>query len=347
MTSGEPLVEQESSFVSVRKLLVFVFAAMIIYLIMLFYSRFEEVVSVMSSLELWWVIPVMISLSFLNYIIRYFKWQYYLHRIDVNMSHADSFSTFLAGFTLTVSPGKIGEAIKGYFCKDLEGAPVAKTVPVVISERVTDLLAMVILAGFAFLAVFTGGNQLFLIIISGALVFFGALMLTRPAFYDRILKRMMSIGPLKRFEESCDQIEDTMVKTLSPKPMLLGTAVSIPGWFMECLELWLLLGLMTGQGLPSFTVGSIMLLAQATFIHAGASAVGAVLFFLPAGLGGYEVFAAYMITLLVVNNPSIAIAATLIIRFVTLWFSVIVGFIALAVVTKRIRDRECSTLPQA
>ena len=123
--------DQEQSFISLGKLIAMVIIAVIVYLIMIFVDQWDTVISHLVSIEWWWILPTMMGLSFLNYLIRYAKWQYYLHRIDVHFSHTDSFSIFLAGFTLTVSPGKIGEMIKGYFCRDVDGTPVAKTVPVV------------------------------------------------------------------------------------------------------------------------------------------------------------------------------------------------------------------------
>ncbi len=344
---SEVEMEKESrSFISMGKLLALILIGVVIYLVMFLFANWEEVVAALATIEWWWVVPVMMGFSFLNYIIRYFKWQYYLHRIGVYFSHADSFSIFLAGFTLTVSPGKIGEAIKGYFCRDVDGTPVAKTVPVVVSERLTDLLSMVIIAAFTFLFLFSGGNQILLVIAVGGIVIVGAFVLTNKTFYNKILKRMTSFGPLKQFQDSCDVIEDTMVRTLSPKPMLFGTTISIPGWFIECLEMWLLLSLLTQSSLPTLSPESLLLLVQATFIHASASAIGAVFIIAPAGLGAYEVYAYAAMTAFGIAK-SIAVASVFLIRFVTLWFSVIVGFIALGVVTKRNRDRKDKSSQQA
>lgn len=333
--NGKPLI-------SVRHLILFVFIGMIIYLVILFYGRIDEVLSAIGAIPWWWAIPAMMGLSLINYGIRYLKWNYYLRRIDINLSHIDSFSIFLAGFTLTVSPGKIGEAIKGYFCNELDGTPVAKTAPVVISERVTDLLAMVLLAGLAFIIGFGGENQLVLLGLVGFAVVVAALVLGNRTFYERVLQRLTSVGPLKRFQDSCDQIEETMTRTLSPEPLVVSTLISIPGWFMECLELWLLLSLITGGGLPSFAPQSLALLVQATFVHATASSVGAVLIFLPGGLGGYEGVAISIMEILVGIARNLAVASTIIIRFVTLWFSVAVGFAGLGIVQHRTRCREAA-----
>jgi uncharacterized protein (TIRG00374 family) len=342
MVGEEEVTQEEDSFISTGRLVAFVLIGMVIYLLMAIVDQWDQVIATIAGIEWWWIVPTMMGLSFLNYLIRYGKWQYYLRRIGVNISHTDSFSIFLAGFTLTVTPGKIGEAIKGYFCREVDGSPIAKTVPVVISERVTDLLAMVIISVLSFAAILTSGNQLLLVLFAGALVLVGALVLTNSKFYNRILKKLTTFGPLKRFEESIDQVEDTMVRTLSPKPMIIGTLVSVPGWFMECLELWLLLSIVTGAGLPAFTSTSLFLLAQATFVHASASAVGAILVFLPGGLGGYEIYARSVLTTFGIL-AAVATASVFLIRFVTLWFSVIVGFVALAFVTRRNRERECQT----
>jgi uncharacterized membrane protein YbhN (UPF0104 family) len=121
--------------------------------------------------------------------------------------------------------------------------------------------------------------------------------------------------------------------------MVLASAVSIPGWFMECIELWLLLSILSGAGLPSLSVASLMLLLSATFIHSTASVIGA-LVFTPGGLIGYEVTAGILIPALVAVSAGIAAAAVILIRFVTLWFSVIVGFVALGIITRKRQTRK-------
>ncbi len=346
MTNGEEISTRTGNeFISIRKLIAFVLIGAVVYLAILFYVQIDLVIAAISSLP-YWIIPAMIALSFLNYLIRYVKWQYYLRRIDINLSHADSFSIFLAGFSLTTTPGKMGEAVKGVFISDIDGTPLAKTAPVVVSERATDLIAMIILALAGFSIGFAGGDQLYLIVLLGAAAVVGAIILGRSEFYNGILQKLTSFGPLKRFSDNSNLIADTMTKTMSPKPMAVSTAISVPGWFMECIALWLLLSILSGAGFPSLSQASLFLLLQATFIHATASAIGAVSF-LPGGLIAYEGTAGILIPLLLGFTESQAGVAIIIIRFVTLWFSVIVGFVALAVVERRRRVREQSSSHQA
>ncbi|RDE10807.1 MAG: hypothetical protein C4K47_10915 [Candidatus Thorarchaeota archaeon] len=327
--------ERRSSLISIRRLLVFVFLGVVVYMLLGLYARVDQVAAALASVPIW-VLPIMMVLSFLNYGIRYMKWQYYLHRIDVRLSHSDSLRVFLAGFTLTATPGKIGEAIKGYFINDLNGTHVARTAPLVVSERVTDLLAMVILALVGFGLGAESTEQMETLMLLGGIVLVAAVILGRRELYDRLLKKLTSLGPLKRFSDSCDVIEDTMARSLGPRPMFVSTAISLPGWFMECLELWLLLSILSGAGLPSLQISSLVLLLQATFIHCAASVIGAVTF-MPGGLGTYELTSMLLMTKLIGLSDPVAGAATILIRFVTLWFSVIVGFIALGLLSRRIR----------
>ncbi len=340
MTAGDVQVSNSrTSFISTRKLIGFLIFSVVVFALVGWYGKVEDVITALSTIPWFWILPVMMALSFLNYVFRYFKWQYYLKRINVNLNHTDSFSVFLAGFTLTATPGKIGEAIKGYFVQEIDGTPVAKTMPIVVSERVTDLLAMVILALLGFTLGINAGDQLFTVILLGGAALAGAIVLGNRAFYQRILVRMTSFGPLKRFQDSCDIIESTMTQTLSPKPMLVSTTISVPGWFMECIELWLLLSILSGAGLPSLTFASLNLLLSATFVHSTASIIGAVTMS-PGGVGTYEITSMALITYLLAMGETLASAATILIRVVTLWFSIAVGFVALAFITRRIKSKK-------
>jgi uncharacterized protein (TIRG00374 family) len=94
--------------------------------------------------------------------------------------------------------------------------------------------------------------------------------------------------------------------------------------------------------LPSLELASLVLLLQATFVHSTASIIGAVSF-LPGGVGTYEITSVALLTFLLGIPPALASAATILIRVVTLWFSVIVGFVALGIVTRSTRKRRATS----
>ena len=45
-----------------------------------------------------------------------------------------------------MTPGKVGEAVKAVLLRASHGIPVARTAPIVVAERVTDLIGLLLLA---------------------------------------------------------------------------------------------------------------------------------------------------------------------------------------------------------
>jgi uncharacterized protein (TIRG00374 family) len=118
-----------------------------------------------------------------------------------------------------------------------------------------------------------------------------------------------------------------MAALLTPGPLMLTTLLSVAAWLCECAGFWLVL-----RGLP----GGAIPVQLAIFIYAATTVLGA-LSFLPGGLGVTE---GSMILLLVRTargmTHSAAVVATILIRLCTLWFSVLVGVVALLAFRRRI-----------
>src|SRR6185503_20386935 len=65
-----------------------------------------------------------------------------------------SLLVFLSGFVLTVTPGKLGEVFKSAVLAAVHQVPAARTAPIVVAERLTDVIGVVLLivagsAGFS------------------------------------------------------------------------------------------------------------------------------------------------------------------------------------------------------
>jgi uncharacterized protein (TIRG00374 family) len=111
----------------------------------------------------------------------------------------------------------------------------------------------------------------------------------------------------------------------------VAVGLGLISWAGECLAFYLVL---LGLGFAPDTT----LLLQATFILAMATLVGAASM-LPGGLGAADASVTGLLLLLVRAAPMsqpVAVAATLLIRFCTLWFGVLLGLVALAVVGRRL-----------
>ena len=77
------------------------------------YSGFHKVVDALEHYA-WATAAGALCLAAINYLLRFFKWELYLRRLGVRIPIGDSFGIFLSGFSLTVTPGKVGEVLKSY-----------------------------------------------------------------------------------------------------------------------------------------------------------------------------------------------------------------------------------------
>lgn len=271
----------------------------------------------------WWLLPAVLGLTLLNYVLRFVKWQYFLRVLGVaGLTRRDSMLIFVAAFTMVMTPGKVGEFLKSYLVKVRSGAPMTRTAPIIFVERFSDGFAMLILAG-AGLTVFRYGWQ---VLIAGALVSIAALVVIQRDAWMLAMLRMIGrtrIG--KNRAEALETLYGSTRSLLRLRPFSVAISIGVVSWFGECLALYLVL---VGLGVPA----SWHLLLAATFVFAAATWIGGASM-LPGGLGAAEASVAGLL-LLTINDPamstSLAAAATLLIRFATLWFGVLIGVVALS-----------------
>lgn len=98
------------------------------------------------------VASLIIGLALINYVVRVFRWHWWLILIGVRIRRWDSSRIFGVGSLMVMTPGKVGELLKSYMVKNVTGTPMSTTVPVIVSERVIDGIAMLLLASVGLLA---------------------------------------------------------------------------------------------------------------------------------------------------------------------------------------------------
>lgn len=277
-----------------------------------------------------WLLPLACGLSFLNYVVRFARWQRYCKLLDVKLKTGTSFLIYLAGLSLTVTPGKMGEVFKSWMIREVDGSPVTRTAPIVIAERFTDLLAFLVLVGFSGIATQPDYAWIFwvtLVLCAFLLVLFGSERAAHAVC--GILARVPVVG---RFAPKLVAAFDSTRILTSPRELVLPTFVATIGWGLECLGFWLIANSLLDGG----DGGGVPFLF-ATYSFALAAVAGAVVILFPGGLGITE---GTMSGLLQSRYSALgvateaarakAVSATLLIRLCTLWFAVAVGLIALA-----------------
>jgi uncharacterized protein (TIRG00374 family) len=262
----------------------------------------------------WWLLVPALVLSLANYGIRYLRWQMYLQRSGVAVPGWLSLRIFMCGLVLSVTPGKLGEVLKAWLVRMHVGAPVARTAPVVVAERVTDLLALVVLLFIGSCIVGSGWPQL---VASGGISVALVLALASPRVARATLHVVERVGFLRRHAERVEAAYESMRFLLQPRLLVEATLLGAVAWFAECLGFWVVL----------YGFGVAEPVARATFIYAFSTLIGALLL-LPGGIGGTEGSMVAMLAADGVSRPH-AVAATFLIRAATLWFAVLCGALVL------------------
>ena len=270
------------------------------------------------------VVPVLL-LTVWNYALRWLKFQWYLKLLGVNgVPVSTTTLVFLSGFAMSLTPGKAGELAKSLFLRDLAGAPIARTAPIVFAERLTDGIAMLLLASAGLVGFRLGVPALLAV---AAMAVLAVLLIQARPLAHAVFRVAARVKAARRLVASVEIAYDSVRELLGWRRLALGVGLGTVSWAGECLALYLIL---LGLG----AAPSAVLLNQATFALASASLVGSASL-LPGGLGAAEGTVAGVLELLAGQPKEVAAAATLLIRACTLWFGVALGSVALAALTRR------------
>ncbi|HLG31623.1 MAG TPA: lysylphosphatidylglycerol synthase transmembrane domain-containing protein [Ignavibacteriaceae bacterium] len=302
-----------------KKVLISIVIAGIVYLAFTIYADYEEVLLAFYRFDLILILPLLL-LSFLNYITRFFKWDYYISIVGVELKKTDSFSIFMTGLIMSVTPGKIGELLKAYLVKEVTNTSVSKTAPIIFAERVTDFISLLLITVTGAFAFDYGSN--IVIIVSLFLVILVIAISNKRLALD-VLTLLEKIVFIKKYLTNLHTAFESSYLLLKPKPLLLMTLLSLFSWGFECLGYYIIL----------LNFGIDFGLFWAFFSYSFATIIGAISM-LPGGLGITEGSLTFM---LIRENISknVAFATTFIIRVVTLWFAVFVGVLSVIIYQKR------------
>jgi len=265
----------------------------------------------------WDLYPIVLVLTLVNYTLRGLKFHYYLRQIGADtIPIYESFRIFVAGFPLAVTPGKVGEALKGVWIHKKTGVLTAKGISVVLAERITDGLAVMLLSTLGVIA-----YPLYWPAFVGILIFLLSIILIsqiQPLAFS-LLNLTSRLPLIKRFACGLRDFYTGSLILFKPIPLMAGVGLGIISWLFEGIGFFIIL---LGLGLPP----SLDTLSIAIFILAFSTVIGAVSA-LPGGLGAAEASIGGMLILFLELGNEISTAATLLIRFATLWFGIGLGLV--------------------
>ena len=297
-----------------NRLILVLVAVVGIYAIFLFTSDFNIISEKISNFKINYL-PLILFLVTASWCPVFIKWHFLLKNCEIDIPLTKSIAVFFSGIAFEITPGQIGALIKSQILKTSSNIPRTKTVPIVIVEKVYDLIGAILASVIGIIIL---GMEIYLIAIAiSVLAFIFFFMYHKPAselFFNRITK-------LKFFSKHIENISgfyEIVQKSTNVRAATICILLALAYWFMVSAAAY--------YTLISFDV-NILDYLKVLAIYSTSTLLGAISF-IPAGIGITEGSIAGLFTLNGIDVSTALILAVMI-RIFTLWYSVSVGFIAL------------------
>ncbi len=261
----------------------------------------------------WGQLGILLALSLGNYALRALRWHLFANALALKTSLSRNAIIYLAGFALTITPGRVGELVRLRWIKRETGVGILQSSPMMLGDRAADLAGVAVLLLVAALLALGGAGGVYWV---AGLALLLAILATSPKFLTRLITlAWKTLGRGARLFASLRRAVRQMALFATPKVVLPVLLLSALGWLFEGYAFYLLLGWL------GVAMGFWMAVGIFLFSMLGGGATG-----LPGGLGGAE---AVMVGLLSLQGVPLdaALAATIIIRITTLWFAILIGII--------------------
>ncbi|MEL6177578.1 MAG: lysylphosphatidylglycerol synthase transmembrane domain-containing protein [Myxococcota bacterium] len=288
----------------------------------------------------WSAFALALLLSTGNYVLRFVKWEIFLRQLDIRVPLGRSALIFTAGFTMSVTPGKMGEVLKSVLLRQSDQVPVARSAPVVLAERLTDFIALLVLAATGIGTYQYGTTALY---VTAAAVVVSIAAVSTPAVALGLLGLIERLPLVKVVGPKLREAYEAIHILLKPGPLIATSVLSVASWGLECVAFWLVL-----HGFDAVPgAGVSMDLFGGTFVFAMTTILGAVSF-MPGGLGVAEASMIGALMLLgMVQSEAVASAAAVLTRLATLWWAVGWGFIGFVLFQRWVGPSAPSAEPAA
>jgi glycosyltransferase 2 family protein len=272
------------------------------------------------------IVALIFGLAILNHGLRYWRWERLTARVaTVEFKRRAMLPVYLAGSVFIFTPGRLGEAVKSVYAREYCGVPVSASVPVLVIERVADVLVMTLLAGTGLLL---QGERASLM--AGGIVVGVALLLLvswRPLLGWFAARRFVTAAWRVTLTQIIDTAQASQRSLLRPSALGTNLALGTSAWMLEIMIFYLALvalGVSPGIDLYIFALAAFPL-----------ASLGGSLSFLPAGLGVTEGGLAVLAIFLGGLSPETAVFAAFLARAAILGVVLLTGLPALLRLARR------------
>lgn len=310
------------------KIIVFFGMALLIYLLFILYADVKKITSLVFQFR-WNILPLLLLLTLLNYLLRAIRFHLYLKELSIKVTFLRSILIFFSGLSMTVTPGKTGEIIKAYLVNKTTQNKLSELIPLLIVERLTDGIAMIIMAvGGIFILKSSG---LFFFLAAVFVLCFIAVVKAQNYVISLILLLEKRFPRLKMLDFFLIFFKNSQ-KLLTLKSLSLGIGIGILAWSLEGISLFILV--------REFTQLDLFNGISISFFIFSFSSIAGFFAFIPGGIGVAEGSITYFLGQFFSLPVSQAIFITILFRFITLWLGVSIGLICLMVYLRKYLKRQ-------
>ena len=285
-----------------------------IYAIFLFISDFSIISEKISNFKINYL-PLILFCVSASWTPLFLKWHFLLKNCEIHVPLKKSILVFLSGPAFEITPGQIGALVKSQILKTSSNIPRTKTVPIIVVEKVYDLIGAVLASIIGIVILGMEPHLIVIAILVLVTIFF--FVYYRPAseiFFKQITKRKF----FSKYVENISDFYEIVHKSTNVKVATICILLALTYWFMVSAAAY--------YTLIAFDI-NILDYLKVLAIYATSTLLGAISF-IPAGIGITEGSITGLFTLNGID-VSTALILSVMIRVLTLWYTVGVGFVAL------------------
>ena len=295
-----------------RNFLLVVVSMIVLYIVFLIVSDFNVIREKIFDFKTDYL-PIILLLAPLSWVIVFFRWHFLLKNSNIIIPKKENFKIYMAGFAMSVTPGKVGELIKSQFLKSKYGVSRKNTLPIIISEYFYHMVGVLVVS---IIGVYYFEFSLYIIILTSALIITTLTIISSETFFKKFLNLISKRNFLKKYVSPISDSHIIFKKSTRGKIFIISSGLSIAFWLTEVLIVYFVFLSFNILNFEFFKIAAIyttsLILGMLSFLPMGVGVVEGSL----AGFLNYEGI-----------DISIALTLVILIRIFTRWYGVIVGLI--------------------
>lgn len=291
-----------------------------ILLVLLYFSDINRIFNLFLNVNIVYI-AFAIFLWVITACLRTFRWIFLLKKVGIDIDFSLCFKILVSGLFLSnLTPGKIGDPLRSVLLKRVCNAKISITLPSLILERLSDVLAMMCLSllGFIFFLKFTFFSIWFYAVLLYLFIFFLCFHILRSEkWIGKLALLFRAVKDRNKIKGFYINIHKS-IKIYKKKEFLGIVFLSLLIWLIESFIIYIAF-VSLGFYIPYLLIFSFYPLAILISI----------LTFLPGGLGSVEVALVSFLSAFLSSNITDLTAGVILGRMLTFWVYTLLGVIFL------------------